>query len=405
MINLYVARNNCGKTTLLRQKHDVLKNQKNEMCLFFQIGNEIQASINKDDSKSNGLTIENPIYSIINQVIKQNEDPKDKVFDELKNKYSTFLRGLKKQYDKLPKLVNEVINKNISDLLNENFDSDENKLQPLNFMPNFKLGKNNISTGEIQISNIFISLKWLHLLDPGKGNNQKINIFFDEPETYLHPQYIKTLCENIIYLNYNKNIDFYISTHNPQIISLLINSSNNNNNNINVYVRKSKYDEEKEPAAIENLFEKIECSKDKYISANQILYDVYDVCSIEYFDELLLELDILKNKISDQSKKDEVEKIKYMITGRSDKNYHTTYKATLNDVSFSNAFIDKVYYHITYMSFVRNYFHHLSEKYYDFVKNLKNEIKFSNLNPGKILDNLLQKSIKWLLTKIKELEE
>lgn len=302
MINLFIAKNNCGKTTLLNKKMSELKDN-SEKCIFFPVGNEILASINNEESKSNNIKYENPLYRVINDVIKSNEDPKDGEFEKLKSKYSSFLKKLIDDYSQSTNSY-EIINNKFDDMLKQNFD-DNKLIQRIDFLPIFKVkkGDDNISTGEWQISNIFCSIKWLKLLK----DNIKLHIFFDEPETYLHPQYIEILCSEIMELNNTKKIDFYIATHNPQIIRNLINGVEKNK--INIYVRKTPYDDNSKPNNINDLFEKQEnISTDQmYKSANYILAEIFDVYTIEYFDELLGEIHDSHNDVYN------------MISGRSDR--------------------------------------------------------------------------------------
>lgn len=173
MISLYIAKNNCGKTTLLNKKMSEL-NDNSEKCIFFPVGNEILASINNEESKSNNIKYENPLYRVINDVIKSNEDPKDDEFEKLKSKYSSFLKKLIDDYSQSSNSY-KIINNKFDDMLKQNFDDNE-LIQRIDFHPIFKVkkGDENISTGEWQISNIFCSIKWLKLLKM----DIKLHIFF-----------------------------------------------------------------------------------------------------------------------------------------------------------------------------------------------------------------------------------
>lgn len=170
MISLYIAKNNCGKTTLLNEKMKNLE-KNGEECIFFPVGNEILSSINKEDSKSNNITYNNPLYQVINEVIKSNEDPKSTKFEDLRKEYSNFLSKIINDYSSID--GNYKINKKFDAMLKQNFDN--NKLiNRSDFLPEFKPKKDSISTGEWQISIIFSTLKWLKLID---NSEEKINIF------------------------------------------------------------------------------------------------------------------------------------------------------------------------------------------------------------------------------------
>ncbi len=367
MISLYIAKNNCGKTTLLNEKMKNLE-KNGEECIFFPVGNEILSSINKEDSKSNNITYNNPLYQVINEVIKSNEDPKSTEFEDLKKKYSNFLSKIINDYSSID--GNYKINRKFDAMLKQNFDN--NKLiNRSDFLPEFKPKKDSISTGEWQISNIFSTLKWLKLVD---NSEEKINIFFDEPETYLHPQYINILCSKLIELNDSKNINFYVATHNPQIVKRLINFTDKEK--ICVYVRSKPYDDELEEN-ISDLFIEKEFNENEYISANKILCEIFDVYTIEYFDEILEEI------------KDKNKDVYDMCSKSSDKNFCENNKSKINGYCFPDGeeYVDNNnYFHKTYMSFVRNFFHHPSKKFREFVIDKNHKI-----------DDLLEKSIEWLL--------
>ena len=135
MISLYIAKNNCGKTTLLNEKMKNLEKD-GEKCIFFPVGNEILSSLNKEDCKSNTITYNNPLYQVINEVIKLNEeDLKGTEFEKLKNKYSNFLNKIINDYSSIE--GNYKINKEFDKMLRQNFDN--NKLiNRSDFLPEFK---------------------------------------------------------------------------------------------------------------------------------------------------------------------------------------------------------------------------------------------------------------------------
>ena len=189
----------------------------------------------------------------------------------------------------------------------------------------------------------------------------------------MHPQYINILCSKLIELNDSKNINFYIATHNPQIVKRLINFTDKEK--ICVYVRSEPYDD-KLKENIANLFIKKEFDENEYISPYKILCEIFDVYTIEYFDEILEEI---KNKDLD---------VYGMCSSPSDKTYCINNKDKIKGYCFLDGEEYKEppsYFHKTYMSFVRNFFHHPSKKFRDF------------LNKKYGIDELLEKSIKWLL--------
>ena len=189
----------------------------------------------------------------------------------------------------------------------------------------------------------------------------------------MHPQYINILCSKLIELNDSKNINFYVATHNPQIVKRLINFTDKEK--ICVYVRSKPYDDELEEN-ISDLFIKKEFDENEYMSPYKILCEIFDVYTIEYFDEILEKI------------KDKDPGAYSMCSSRTDEKYCEVNKEKIKGYCFPVGKEYKVppYFHKTYMSFVRNFFHHPSKEFRSFLKEKKYKI-----------DELLRKSIEWLL--------
>lgn len=228
----------------------------------------------------------------------------------------------------------------------------------------FELPKLTINTKtELSVGSIWyyhISL-CLDLLKNEFANNQtNFIIFIDEPESFMHPDWIKKVALNIVEISQNSDIktEFYIASHSPMFISSLV-----NNIGQEIYINTHQNDKWK---TLKNPI-------NQFCSTNKILYEIYHVHCIEFLDELIGKLEENSN---------------YCFTKGDD----SIYKQDSDVVCFDTPHIlqdgSNKYTHWTYISFARNYFHHPEQR-----ENYQKFITDKNMSIDDILDKAIKNAI------------
>ncbi len=351
MVNLYIAPCGKGKTHKLNEIYDEKKKIKNNLCLFFPSGSEIISLIKGNENKTNNLKYPNNLSIILDAYINQ------KITEEEKNQFDQLINSrIKAQKDAVLqwKKLYEKQSSGLSSLIK---DYDLNSYS-------FELPKLTINTKtELSVGSIWyyhISL-CLDLLKNEFANNQtNFIIFIDEPESFMHPDWIKKVALNIAEISQNSGIktEFYIASHSPIFISSLI-----NNIGQKIYINTHQNDK----------WKTLKNPVNQFCSANKILYEIYHVRCIEFLDELIGELEKNNNycftKADDSISKQDSDVLCF----------NTPH--ILQDIQNPR----KKYKHWTYISFARNYFHH-PESRIDYQK-------FINDNGLTNIDDILDKSI------------
>lgn len=210
--------------------------------------------------------------------------------------------------------------------------------------------------------------------------NEKISLFFDEPDNFLHPKWIDKYIKLV--LNENKNIDFYIASHDYYFLTNIINNSNNKRIPIEIHVFSKQKNDQKEEKFDHKKIDN-ESLKKIYITADKILYDIFGVVSITFLDYLLAEL-AEKVCINGEFNK---------LWSNDDFNIckkHPNIKRIFDgDLECENCIMNDNgrYKHYSIINFVRNYYHHPDSRE-DLRKDWNNKLK----KPLDI-ENMLKESI------------
>lgn len=348
MINLYIAPCGWGKT---QELNNIFESRKDSnLVLFFPSGSEIQSVIKGNENKSNGNVYENNLSIILKKYIENKIDPSDKkLFLDLKQKRD--------------EIQNEVLNDW------KNFDKkSQNPLS--NFIKGYDFGdetelpkvtlntKEKFSVGEIWFNHILLCIT---LLEHQPNNFRDFTIIFDEPESYMHPDWIINLANKIAKMNNsNNNLNFHIASHSPIFISALLNQQNNN---ITIYLKKDK-NENWKPIVW----------TPQYCSSNKILFEIYNVSNIEFLDELISEL-MDPNGCN----------LNFTTANDSLHSNNTDVLKFPNNAKYENQ-QDKWFWHNCYISFARNYYHHPEDR--------KGYDKFILDNQLESIESILVESIK-----------
>ena len=346
MVNLYIAPCGKGKTHKLNEIYEVEKRKKDTLSLFFPSGAEITSIIKGNENKANNLKYPNSLSIILNAYINQ------KIPKEDQNKFNQIINSLiEKQENAISewKQLYEKQNNSLSSLIKDY------ELNSYSFeLPKLTINKTELSVGSIWYHHILLCLDLLE--NQFNRSVTKFIIFIDEPESFMHPDWIKKVAIKIVEISQISNIstEFYIASHSPIFISSII---NNINQPININIHEN------------GEWKTLQKNVNQFYSANKILYEIYHVSCIEFLDELIGEL---KNNGYNFTRHNDLQFI-------SDNNVLRFNKPHIIESD------GNTYEHRTYISFARNYFHHPESR--------KDYQQFINDNGLTNIDDILDKSI------------
>lgn len=170
----------------------------------------------------------NTIWDMFADLNKISNSEKNQIIDEIKN----VINGNSKISDKIDKTMSILDGGNIDIIKFTTKDFTKNLLY-LYFSGNkFTKNKRELTyysdgTTTINYLNIFLEI----IDEISNTKMKKPIIIFDEPETSLHPEYVKDLAD--IFCNHATNTNILISTHSPRLVKIA--SIKMTNNNMNLY--------------------------------------------------------------------------------------------------------------------------------------------------------------------------
>jgi len=348
MINLYIAPCNSGKTNTLNEIYK--KNKDINLCLFFPSGSEIQSILKGNDNKANGSNYENNISVLLNKYIEKSFDPKEtEHFFSLKQKR-------KETQDEVLQAWKELQCKQNNPLANfiKDYDfGDQTELPKVTLNP-----KDRHSTGDIWFNHIKLCFD---LLDNLHEECSKFKILIDEPESYMHPNWINEIAVKIAEMNNRQSSPtFYIASHSPNFIATLLNETQN----VIFHYKKDKVEQDWH----------VHNWTPTWCSSNKILYSVYDVCTIEFLDELIGEL---------------IDKANLYFTNGTDD--HLAGNTRIKRFPTGKGYDYDGYRHDTYIAFIRNYYHHPDNR-----EQYNNVLTNNQTNASHILKQAIKNAIELL---------
>ncbi|XQP55328.1 MAG: AAA family ATPase [Mycoplasmoidaceae bacterium] len=387
MINLFIAPNGWGKTHTLNEEYHKVEGE-GKLAIFFPAASEL-GSLWSGESNSNLLgpdgtarktTYKNPISIILNKIFgeisvgDQEKINMDSISNTLKEQIKEFNEKANVLFEQIKPGQNES-NLYTNEIYKNKIEKEMKDME--SFDVAYSVKDNKPSHGQLHFYGI---LECLRLIKKFKSlpSISKIVLFFDELESYFHPDFIKKIIVKLLDVdNSLPNIQIYLTSHSPLLIKMLLNESISKKNTVNILV-KDKIDANFEPHKFNNCF----------CSMQQILYEIYGIYSIEFLDELIGRINFWNQE--DQSK--------YPI--RFSFNEKTPISNGVIPLPTEHVYIDPLK-HCTYrnksiISFVRNYFHHPESRVYpQSYTRSNNEESYSEylLNKNLILDDLLKKAI------------
>ena len=207
----------------------------------------------------------------------------------------------------------------------------------------------------------------------------KLSLFFDEPDNYLNPELINELVN--LMSSIKNYCSIYIALHNPYFISYLLNKVRYKD--IELYRLEAKQNVKKKRKYKSS---KIKINGEQYILPSLLIYEIYNVCTIDLLDYYIGE--IKKYSINDD--------MKYEFDKRNDDEIvKMDEKIERVDNHFKKN-IDKPGYikngnfkHYSIIHLVRNYYHHPSDR-----KIMKVDIDEKMVGKYKNIEVLLEHAIK-----------
>ena len=300
MFFIYLGKNGCGKTHKLNEEYGKVKDDK----IFFPCASEILSMINGEQNKNclgtNGKrdeskTYDNAIISLIKLISNKTNSEKN-----IKNAICKISKATNEFQEKITKGLKKIFNDNDSDDHECEYARFENELiksyvnynitwysKKSSYISFFDiLNKKNkflnkdFSHGQLSFSIMKFCLKLI------KKYELKLSLFFDEPDNYLNPERINELVNLMSSIN---NCFIYISSHNPYFISHLLNKVERKD--IELYRLEAKQSGPKR----EDKCQKIKINEKQYIVPSLLIYEIYNVCTIDLLDFYIGEIGRIKS--------------------------------------------------------------------------------------------------------------
>ncbi|MBQ6970419.1 AAA family ATPase [bacterium] len=140
-------------------------------------------------------------------------------------------------------------------------------------------GIKNYSHG--QLSFYFMKLCF-SIIILNKSKFDKVAIFLDEPDNYLHPKFIQEFIDEIVELNIKNKSEIFITSHNYYFISELINNIQLDPDELKIL----KIERTAEDKTITKYMDD-DIKESKNCCAVRLLYDIYEVPTPDFLDYLI----------------------------------------------------------------------------------------------------------------------
>lgn len=213
----------------------------------------------------------------------------------------------------------------------------------------------------------------------------KLSLFFDEPDNYLNPELINELVDLMFLVKDYCSI--YISSHNPYFISYLLNKVERKDKDIELYhLLETRQSDQKS----ENKCQKIKISEEQYIVPSLLIYEIYNVCTIDLLDFYIGKIGEYPIKNSDKKYNFEnCNSDKGIIDVDVDKGIERVDKYFKKGINKPGCIKNGSFDHYSIIHLVRNYYHHPSDR-----KDMEKDINKKMDDEHKNIEVLLECAIK-----------
>ncbi len=373
MFFIYLGKNGCGKTHKLNKEYD---EKVGENKIFFPCASEILSMIEGEENKNyqgmigkkvGSKKYDNPMITLIKLI-------SNKLDASSKKNIKNTIEKIEKSTNKFQKEITEELRNVLDD--NDNNHNDKNKYiefknELINSYVHYdfpwctkillfdilnkknKFSNENFSHGQLSFNNMKFCLKLI------ERYKLELSLFFDEPDNYLNPELINELVD--LMFSIKDNCSIYISSHNPYFISHLLNKVKWED--IVLYHLEAEQSSSKRGSKCRKVN-----NKEQYIPPSLLIYEIYNVCTIDLLDFYIGEIRNVSIKSNEKTSNEllykfdsDGEKDEEII--KNDDKVERVYEYFINKKDNELGYIENgKYKHYSIIHLVRNYYHHPSDR-------------------------------------------
>lgn len=373
MITLLLGENGSGKTTYLNDEYNSLEHEWTK--IIFPTASELSALLNTEAASNyqgaagtqKNPKYPNPLNVLFRKVFPNisHSELSDSINNWIEEGRNSVWSSLNLEIDKLGDKNFQSFCLDLKNNIHSQFEIAWPNVEKI--LSNFS-GIKNYSHGELSF--YFMKLCFsIIILNTSKFD--KVAIFLDEPDNYLHPKFIQEFIDEIVELNNKNKSEIFITSHNYYFISKLINNIQLDPDELKIL----KIERTAEDKTITKYMDD-DIKESKNCCAVRLLYDIYEIHTPDFLDYLIGESGL-----------------GFDSNGNADKCIVTQHpEFAIKDGSGNAKIINNGgFSHHSYVNLIRNWYHHPKDR-----SNIEKDYQLK-LNEKFNYDELLKKAIEQLV--------